>query len=288
MWAGFLALVNEQALLNGNPAVGFINPSLYSIGAGSNYDADFHDITSGSNGFSATAGYDLATGWGSPNGSGLITALSGATSSPSFTISASPASVSVVQGSSGASTITAAISGGFDSAIALSATGQPTGVTVTFSPTSIAAPGSGTSTATLAVASTTATGIYTITVTGVGGGVTQTTTISLTVTSAVSADFTISASPIAITEAQGATGSVTITTTALGSFDSAISLTASGQGGAQKVTFSPTSIAAPGSGTSTMTIKVGKGAATGAHVITVTGKGAGKTHTAIVTLTVIK
>ncbi|MFZ1159777.1 MAG: S53 family serine peptidase [Candidatus Sulfotelmatobacter sp.] len=288
MWAGYLALVNEQALLNGNPAVGFINPSLYSIGAGSSYDADFHDITSGSNGFSATTGYDLATGWGSPNGSGLIAALAGATSSPSFTISASPASVSVVQGNSGTSTITAAISGGFDSAIALSATGQPTGVTVTFNPTSIAAPGSGTSSVILAVASTTATGTYTITVTGVGESITQTTTISLTVTSSVSADFSISASPAAITEAQGATGSVTITTTALGSFDSAITLSTSGQGGAQKVTFSPTSIAAPGSGTSTMTIKVGKGAAIGAHVITVTGKSGSKTHTTTVTLTVIK
>src|SRR6202789_4497620 len=154
MWAGYLALVNEQALLNGNPAVGFINPALYSIGAGSSYDADFHDITSGSNGFSATTGYDLATGWGSPNDSGLITALAGTTSA-SFTLSASPASVSVVQGSSGTSTITAAVSGGFDSAISLSATGQPTGVTVTFNPTSIAAPGSGASTVTLAVASTT-------------------------------------------------------------------------------------------------------------------------------------
>jgi subtilase family serine protease len=288
MWAGYLALVNEQALLNGNSPVGFINPSLYSIGGGSSYDADFHDITSGSNGYSATTGYDLATGWGSPNGSGLITALAGTTSSPSFTISASPASVSVVQGNSGTSTITTAISGGFDSAIALSATGQPTGVTVTFSPTSIAAPGSGTSTATLAVASTTATGTYTITVSGVGGGITQTTTIGLTVTSSVNADFSISASPSAITEAQGAIGSVTITTTALGSFDSAITLSASGQGGAQKVTFSPTSIAAPGSGTSTMTIKVGAGAKIGAHVITVTGKGGGETHTATVTLTVIK
>ena len=36
---------------------------------------DFHDITVGSNGFPATKGYDLATGWGSPNGAGLINAL---------------------------------------------------------------------------------------------------------------------------------------------------------------------------------------------------------------------
>ena len=77
MWAGYLALVNQQAVANGNKTVGFINPTLYTIGEGSNYDTDFHDVTSGSNGYSATTGYDLATGWGSPNGSGLITALAG-------------------------------------------------------------------------------------------------------------------------------------------------------------------------------------------------------------------
>ncbi|MGA9979102.1 MAG: protease pro-enzyme activation domain-containing protein [Candidatus Sulfotelmatobacter sp.] len=288
MWAGYLALVNEQALLNGNKAVGFINPSLYAIGAGSSYDADFHDITSGSNGFSATTGYDLATGWGSPNGSGLITALAGTTTSPTFTISASPSSVSVVQGNSGTSTITTAISGGFDSAIALSATGQPTGVTVTFNPTSIAAPGSGTSTATLAVASTTATGTYTITVTGVGESITQTTTISLTVTSSVSADFSISASPTAITVARGASGTATITTAAMGSFSSTITLSATGAGGAQKVTFSPNPIGAPGSGTSTMTVKVGTTASLKTFTITIKGTGGGKTHTTTVALTVVR
>jgi kumamolisin len=288
MWAGYLALVNEQALQNGNPTVGFINPSLYSIGAGSSYDADFHDITSGSNGFSATTGYDLATGWGSPNGSGLITALAGTTSSPSFTISASPASLSVVLGSNGTSTITTAISGGFDSAIALSATGQPTGVTVTFNPTSIAAPGSGTSTMTIAVASTTATGTYTITVAGVGEGITQTTTVALIVTSAVSADFTISASPTAITVARGASGTARITTAALGSFSSAIKLSATGAGGEQKVTFSPNPIGAPGSGTSTMTVKVGTTATLKTFTITIKGTGGGKTHTARVALTVVQ
>ena len=78
--------------------LGFINPTLYTIGLGSSYTTDFHDITSGSNGYSATTGYDLATGWGSPNGTGLINALAGTSSSPGFSLSASPASVSVVQG----------------------------------------------------------------------------------------------------------------------------------------------------------------------------------------------
>jgi subtilase family serine protease len=75
-WAGFLALVNQQAVANGNSTLGFINPTIYSIGKGASYHDEFHDITSGSNStYSAEPGYDLVTGWGSPNGTGLINAL---------------------------------------------------------------------------------------------------------------------------------------------------------------------------------------------------------------------
>jgi subtilase family serine protease len=75
-WAGFLALVNQQAAANGRSTLGFINPTIYAIGKSTSYRADFHDITSGSNGkYSAGPGYDLVTGWGSPNGTGLINAL---------------------------------------------------------------------------------------------------------------------------------------------------------------------------------------------------------------------
>jgi subtilase family serine protease len=75
-WAGFLALVNQQAVANGRSTLGFINPTIYAIGKSITYHADFHDITSGSNGkYSAEPGYDLVTGWGSPNGTGLINAL---------------------------------------------------------------------------------------------------------------------------------------------------------------------------------------------------------------------
>jgi subtilase family serine protease len=78
MWAGYLALANQQLKANGSrTTLGFINPILYTIGSGSNYATDFHDITVGNNGYSATAGFDLATGWGSPNGSSLITGLLG-------------------------------------------------------------------------------------------------------------------------------------------------------------------------------------------------------------------
>lgn len=82
LWAGFTALVNQQAAANGIPAVGFINPALYTIGEGLNYTNCFHDITLGNNTngqsptrFFAVPGYDLCTGWGTPAGQPLIDAL---------------------------------------------------------------------------------------------------------------------------------------------------------------------------------------------------------------------
>ena len=283
MWAGYLALVNQQAVANGNHTVGFINPTLYTIGLGSNYDTDFHDITSGSNGYSATVGYDLATGWGSPNGSGLISALAGSSSGPGFSLSASPTSVTVAQGNAGTSTITSTVTGGFDSAISLSASGQPTGVTVSFNPTSIT--GAGTSTMTMIVASSTAPGTYTITVKGTSGSTIETTTVSLTVTG-TTPNFTISASPTSITVDKGSSGHSTITTAISGGFDSAITLSASGQPSRVTVSFSPSSIPAPGSGSSTMTVTVNRRARSGNYTITVKGTGGGVMHTTTVTLTI--
>ena len=82
LWAGFMALVNQQLTTNGQPSAGFINPALYAISAGSNYLSCFHDVTSGSNSwvsspklFYATNGYDLCTGLGTMNGTNLINAL---------------------------------------------------------------------------------------------------------------------------------------------------------------------------------------------------------------------
>ena len=76
LWAGFLALTNQQGAADGKAPLGFINPALYAIGTGSSYTSDFHDQTSGNNGkYNAVAGFDLVTGWGSPTGVDLIDAL---------------------------------------------------------------------------------------------------------------------------------------------------------------------------------------------------------------------
>jgi len=292
MWAAYIALANQQAVAAGDTTLGFINPTIYAENESGGaltpaYEADFHDITSGTSGsYSATTGYDLVTGWGSPNGAALINALAPTSQTPAYTLAASPTAVSVVIGSSGSSTITTAVSGGFDSAIALTASGAPAGVTVSFSPTSIAAPGAGTSAVTLAVASGTATGTFTITVSGTGGSITHAATITLTVTATPVPGFTLSASPTSVSVAQGASGSSTIKTALSGGFNSAIALSASGMPAGVTATINPTSIGLPGSGTSILTLAVASTTAAGAYSITVTGTGGGITHTATVSLTV--
>ena len=75
MWAGYIALVNQQLASQSKPTIGFINPTIYAQNVTSSYTTNFHDITKGKSGTHlAVTGYDLVTGWGSPN-SGLIDAL---------------------------------------------------------------------------------------------------------------------------------------------------------------------------------------------------------------------
>jgi subtilase family serine protease len=68
-WAGIIADANQLA---GHP-LGFLNPKLYLLNTLGQERYLFHDITQGNNGlngipgYSATAGWDLSTGWGTPN-----------------------------------------------------------------------------------------------------------------------------------------------------------------------------------------------------------------------------
>jgi kumamolisin len=180
MWAGYIALINQQLVANGEPAIGFINPTIYAQNVTPSYATDFHDITSGTSGsYSAVVGYDLVTGWGTPNGTGLISTLASVAISPTFSLSVSPESLSVTRKSSATSTIITKRSSSFNSAITLSASGQGSGESVTFTPSSVLAPGSGSATLTVMASSKASTGSRTITIKATGGGITQTTTITV-------------------------------------------------------------------------------------------------------------
>lgn len=74
LWAGFMALVNEQNAANGLPPV-WASPAIWNIGrTPAAYAVGMNDITTGtatsyiSGGIThgAVVGYDLATGWGTP------------------------------------------------------------------------------------------------------------------------------------------------------------------------------------------------------------------------------
>jgi subtilase family serine protease len=80
-WAALIALANASGRCGGIP-IGFANPGLYDAAANA-YGTDFNDITSGDNDmtglngglYPAGAGYDMATGLGSPTGTALVQSL---------------------------------------------------------------------------------------------------------------------------------------------------------------------------------------------------------------------
>jgi uncharacterized repeat protein (TIGR01451 family) len=105
LWAGFAALVNQQGAMNARPPAGFLNPALYALGLGSLYGSAFHDITSGNNTnftvnnrYFAAPGYDLCTGWGTPNGTNMINALAPPATTPIVTAAAALAAESCLPG----------------------------------------------------------------------------------------------------------------------------------------------------------------------------------------------
>jgi subtilase family serine protease len=200
-----------------------------------------------------------------------------------FTLTPSGTSASLTAGTPAALTFTTAGASAFQSAISLSVTGLPTGVSASFAPTSIASPGNGSSTLTLnASPGTASAGSATLTVTATGGGVTKTQAVSLTV---VVPTLTVTSSAASGTLVAGKTTTFTITT-AVQHLTSAVALSVSGLPKGVTAAFSPTSVPSPGNGRSTLTLTAASSATTGTATLTVTATGGGITKTLTLSLTV--
>lgn len=81
-WAALIAIANSLRKSSGKASLSGSNPYLYSIAAGYAYDSNYHDIFAGTNTngqcgplCTATVGYDLVTGLGSPKAANLINSL---------------------------------------------------------------------------------------------------------------------------------------------------------------------------------------------------------------------
>jgi hypothetical protein len=253
-WAGFVALINQQAAANAtsgaNPPLGFLNPTIYTLGQGASYADVFHDITAGNNetstpctngtpgclngdvGFNAVAGFDLVTGWGSPNGPTAFTTLFPTTSNPNFSMSATPSVLPLTAGIGASSSIAVTALNGFNAvtnlAVVIPGSGTPSyapaGLTATLGASSIPAGGVPVM---LNVSTTAPTpgGTYVIAIVGTSGTLTQTAYVTVQ----LPAFAGLNATPAAgVSVNQGGTANATVTSTVINGFNSAINLSASG------------------------------------------------------------
>ncbi|MGB6991537.1 MAG: S53 family peptidase [Candidatus Sulfotelmatobacter sp.] len=184
-FAGVMALVVQNtAARQGNASVAFYSLASKQRAGGASV---FHDTTIGNNsvpgqaGFNATVGYDQATGLGSINGSILVNHWADATTPPSFHPALSANSLSVTGGSNKSLTLNVTVSGGFNAAVTFSITGLPGGVSDTFTPAKLSAPGSGSSVLKLTATSAARAGTYSATVSATSGATKQQMPLSVTI-----------------------------------------------------------------------------------------------------------
>jgi hypothetical protein len=185
LWAGFMALANQQAASEGKPPVGFINPAFYEIGKGpaAAYAECFHDITTGDTinnhnpaKYYVAPGCDLCTGWGTPTGSNTIDALAGVGAND-FTFNATPGTLTILRGNTSAATISVAPMNRFKGSVQLAISGVPVGVNAAFSSTYTAS----SSLLTLSVNNTAPIGETNLVITANSGGLTYTLNLNLNV-----------------------------------------------------------------------------------------------------------
>ena len=74
VWAGLIGIANQGRAATKLNTLSNVPADLYSLPA-----SDFHDVTSGNNGYAAGPGYDFVTGLGTPKANVLVPALASAT-----------------------------------------------------------------------------------------------------------------------------------------------------------------------------------------------------------------
>ncbi|HEV8348136.1 MAG TPA: galactose oxidase-like domain-containing protein, partial [Vicinamibacterales bacterium] len=135
-----------------------------------------------------------------------------------FSLSATPASRTVLPGGSTTYTATLNPGTGFTGTVNFSVTGLPSGATASFAPTSLTT--SGSTTLSVATSGTTPPGTYPLTIRGTSGPLTRTVNVTLV----VNGDFSISATPASITINRGGTAVYTVTITAGTGFSGTVAL----------------------------------------------------------------
>ena len=201
-----------------------------------------------------------------------------ATTAPGFSISTTGATVE--QGTSATDSVTVSAINGFNGSVALTISGLPAGVTAAFSPATVT--GSAGTTLTFTATNTATVGPATVTITGTSGSTTASTTLTLTVTA--EPNFTISASPTALSVAPATSGTSSISIGYVGGLTGSVSLSAGNLPSGVQANFSPNSVNA--TGTVSVSFFVQSGTAAGTSNVTLTGTDGTISHSVTLALTI--
>jgi hypothetical protein len=205
------------------------------------------------------------------------------TTTPSLTLSL-PSAITLTPGASGNVLIKTSVLNGFNAAVSFSAsTASYPGITTSFSPSSVAAPGQGSTLLTIHTSTTTPGGMLYLSVAATGGGQTFLTKVQVTI-STTSTLLIRSSSPITLGRSQS--GTLAVATSAMYGFNSSVSLSVSSSYAGVTAKLSPTSIAAPGQGGSTLYVTVSSTATIGTYYLKLTASGGGKTSQTYVAVVV--
>jgi subtilase family serine protease len=286
VFAGMLAIVNQKQNSTGQ---GNINSTLYTLAANAtNYASAFHDITSGTNactagttycstsgtsGYAATTGYDLATGLGSIDLYNLLTVWPTSTATSTLTATTTTVSAATATVASGASdTITITVASG-SSTVTTAPVGTLTvSVDGTTKTSTLALSSTGTATYTF---SSTTTGAHVIKAIYSGSAVyaasSGTTTVTVTTTSSGTGTFSLAAT--AVTATSGSSGTSTITLTPSGGYTGTVSFNVATSGSLSNACYTLNNLPVSGTAAVTTTMTIYTSSTTCATVSTVSGTG---------------
>ncbi len=198
------------------------------------------------------------------------------TTTPDFSLSATPTSQTVTAGNSTNYTVDVTPANSYTGTVTLSVTSTlPAGMTYSFSPNPVGINSNTAGSSTLGVNTSTSTpaGTYNLTVSGTDGTLTNTTQVTVVVNPVPTPDFSLSSSPGSATVTQGNAASYTIAVSPSGGYTGTVNLTTGSLPTGVTASYNPSAVTTTGGSvvSSTLTLTTASNAPTGTYNITVTG-----------------
>jgi len=224
-------------------------------------------------------------------GTVLSSYVNGGKAGPSFLLTANPTTLTLEQGTSLSSTINVISINGFSGTVSLSVFFAGSKLPASLSPISVIVPANGTAKSTLTVTATSNVGDFDVVVIGIASSHGKTnyasTEVSIRVLS--NQDFTITSSPSSIVNIFGMSNTTTISVTSMNGYTGTVGLTFTAPFGYITVTGSQNSLTLSSGGTAVSTLNITTSLTTtlGTYNITVTGTDGSRTHSTVISLTVV-